>query len=80
MSVILLHEYYFTFLSCLQIVGVDCVYFIQKNELDRRNRTLKIKAFNESFSSRVIINENCNYSVSCVQTPFSLYCCLYTCV
>ncbi|KAK7111754.1 SEC14-like protein 1 isoform X2 [Littorina saxatilis] len=46
-----------------KIVGVDCVYFIQKNELDRRNRTLKISAHNESFSSRVIINENCNYSV-----------------
>ncbi|XP_076458817.1 SEC14-like protein 1 isoform X2 [Babylonia areolata] len=46
-----------------KIVGVDCVYFIQKNELDRRNRTLKIKAFNESFSSRIVINEHCNYSV-----------------
>ncbi|XP_050390161.1 SEC14-like protein 5 [Patella vulgata] len=46
-----------------KIVGVDCVYFIQTNALDRRNRTLKITAYNESFSSRIIINEHCNYSV-----------------
>ena len=63
-------------LSLLQIVGVDCVYFIQKNELDRRNRKLTIKAFNESFSSRVIINENCNYSVSVGQIVGLLIMCL----
>ncbi|KAK7501943.1 hypothetical protein BaRGS_00006695 [Batillaria attramentaria] len=46
-----------------KIVGVDCVYFIQRNTLDRRDRTLKIAAFNESFASRITINENCCYSV-----------------
>lgn len=46
-----------------KIVGVDYIYFIQKNDLDRRNRTLKIEAHNESFSSRLIIYENCSYSV-----------------
>ncbi|KAL5018685.1 hypothetical protein ScPMuIL_004407 [Solemya velum] len=46
-----------------KIVGVDHVVFIQKNHLDRKNRTLEIDAHNESFSSRVIINEHCSYSV-----------------
>lgn len=46
-----------------KIAGVDFVYFIQKNSLDRRNRTLKIEARNESFSSRIVINENCTYTV-----------------
>jgi hypothetical protein len=46
-----------------KIVGVDFVYFNQKNCLDRHHRTLKITAKNESFSSRIIINEHCNYSV-----------------
>ena len=48
----------------IQIVGVDCVYFIQKNALDRKQRTLHIEARNESFSSRISINEHCVYSVS----------------
>ncbi|XP_006821149.1 SEC14-like protein 1 [Saccoglossus kowalevskii] len=46
-----------------KIVGVEFIYFIQKNTLNRRERTLKIEAHNESFSSRVIINEHCFYSV-----------------
>lgn len=46
-----------------KIVGVDHVFFIQKNALDMRNRVLKIDAHNESFSSRVIINEHCQYWV-----------------
>ncbi|XP_060065339.1 SEC14-like protein 1 [Ylistrum balloti] len=46
-----------------KIMGVDHVYFIQTNALDRRNRVLKIDAHNESFSSRIIINEHCQYSV-----------------
>ncbi|KAL1423408.1 hypothetical protein MTO96_021163 [Rhipicephalus appendiculatus] len=40
-----------------KIIGVDFVYFIQKNSLDRRQRTLKIEAYNESFSARVGIKE-----------------------
>ncbi|CAL8074678.1 unnamed protein product [Orchesella dallaii] len=46
-----------------KIAGVDYVYFIQVNSLDRRNRALKIEAYNESFATRVIIHEVCNYFV-----------------
>jgi len=48
----------------LQIIGVDFVYFIQKNMLDCRSRTLNIEAHNESFSSRVVVLERCRYFVS----------------
>lgn len=48
----------------LQIAGVDYVYFIQKNTLDRKERTLHIESHNETFSNRVIIHETCCYSVS----------------
>lgn len=47
-----------------QIAGVDYVYFVQKNSLNRRERTLHIEAYNETFSNRVIINEHCSYTVS----------------
>ncbi|XP_033112477.1 SEC14-like protein 5 isoform X2 [Anneissia japonica] len=46
-----------------KIVGVDHVYFIQTNCVNWRERTLKIEARNESFSSRVHILEGCVYSV-----------------
>ncbi|XP_030645974.1 SEC14-like protein 1 [Chanos chanos] len=46
-----------------RIAGVDYLYFIQKNTLDRRARTLHIEAYNESFSSRVTVNEHCSYTV-----------------
>ena len=46
-----------------KIAGVEHVLFIQKNSKDFRNRCLKIEAFNESFASRIIINETCNYFV-----------------
>ncbi|XP_065503888.1 SEC14-like protein 1 [Caloenas nicobarica] len=46
-----------------KIAGVDYVYFIQKNSLNRRERTLHIEAYNETFSNRVIINEHCSYTV-----------------
>uniref|UniRef100_A0A915D8G2 CRAL-TRIO domain-containing protein n=1 Tax=Ditylenchus dipsaci TaxID=166011 RepID=A0A915D8G2_9BILA len=46
-----------------KIAGVDFVYFNQKNSLDRRKRTLLIEASNITFSSRVIVKENCNYYV-----------------
>ncbi|KAG8192935.1 hypothetical protein JTE90_028059 [Oedothorax gibbosus] len=46
-----------------KIIGVDVVFFIQKNTLDRRARTLKIEAYNESFANRIVINETCLYSV-----------------
>ncbi|KAG8507466.1 SEC14-like protein 1 [Galemys pyrenaicus] len=46
-----------------KIAGVDYVYFIQKNSLDARERTLHIEAHNETFASRVVIHEHCCYSV-----------------
>ena len=49
-----------------QIAGVDFVYFIQRNSLNRRDRTLKIEAWNDSFASRVEIKEFCYYSVSSI--------------
>ncbi|XP_070579551.1 SEC14-like protein 1 isoform X2 [Ptychodera flava] len=56
-----------------KIVGVECVYFIQKNALNMRQRTLRIEAHNESFSSRVIINENCTYSVHPENSDWTLF-------
>lgn len=47
----------------VQIAGVEYVYFIQKNSLDRRQRTLHIEAYNETFSNRVIVTEHCCYTV-----------------
>ncbi|KAK0160330.1 hypothetical protein PV328_007754 [Microctonus aethiopoides] len=46
-----------------KIIGVDFVYFIQKNVLDRRNSVLEIEAWNESFSTRVTVIEKCRYFV-----------------
>ncbi|KAE8577055.1 hypothetical protein XENTR_v10004412 [Xenopus tropicalis] len=46
-----------------KIAGVDYVYFIQKNSLNRQERTLHIEAYNETFSSRIIVNEHCCYTV-----------------
>ena len=46
-----------------KIMGVEFLLFRQKNTLDKRNRTLTIDAWNESFSHRVVINELCLYSV-----------------
>ncbi|XP_028830707.1 SEC14-like protein 1 isoform X2 [Denticeps clupeoides] len=46
-----------------RIAGVDYVYFIQKNSLNRHDRTLHIESHNETFSSRIIVHELCCYSV-----------------
>ncbi|KAM3863711.1 SEC14-like protein 1 [Diretmus argenteus] len=46
-----------------RLAGVDYLYFIQKNTLNRRERTLHIEVRNETFSSRVIVHELCNYTV-----------------
>lgn len=47
-----------------KLAGVDYVYFIQVNTLNRLTRTLKIEATNESFANRVTIKEYCTYYVS----------------
>ncbi|OCT64502.1 SEC14-like protein 5 isoform X2 [Xenopus laevis] len=46
-----------------KIAGVEFVYFIQKNTVNWKDRTLVIEAHNETFSSRVLVNETCSYSV-----------------
>ncbi|XP_023252913.1 SEC14-like protein 1 [Seriola lalandi dorsalis] len=46
-----------------RIAGVDYLYFVQRNTLNRRDRTLHIEVRNETFSNRVIVRECCNYSV-----------------
>ncbi|XP_076838879.1 SEC14-like protein 5 [Brachyhypopomus gauderio] len=46
-----------------KIAGAEVVYFIQKNTLNWRERTLLIEAHNETFSNRVMVLETCLYSV-----------------
>ena len=46
-----------------KLMGVDFLLFRQRNTKDLRARTLHIEAWNESFSTRVEINEYCVYSV-----------------
>lgn len=46
-----------------RIAGVDYLYFLQKNTLNHRDRTLHIEVRNETFSNRVIVYESCNYTV-----------------
>lgn len=53
---------------CVQIAGVDYVYFSQENTLNKRERTLHIESHNETFSNRVIIHELCSYSVCYTHT------------
>ncbi|XP_066545620.1 SEC14-like protein 5 isoform X2 [Amia ocellicauda] len=46
-----------------KIAGVEYVYFIQKNILNWKDRTLLIEANNETFANRVTVIETCSYSV-----------------
>ncbi|KAM9100606.1 SEC14-like protein 5 isoform X1 [Sarcophilus harrisii] len=46
-----------------KIAGVEYVVFVQKNVLNRKDRTLLIEAHNETFANRVIVHENCSYTV-----------------
>ncbi|KYN12771.1 Protein real-time [Trachymyrmex cornetzi] len=46
-----------------KIIGVDFVYFIQRNVLNRRNSVLEIEAYNESFATRVTVIEKCKYFI-----------------
>lgn len=47
----------------LQIAGVEHVFFIQRNTVNWRERTLRIEAHNETFANRVVVRETCSYSV-----------------
>jgi len=46
-----------------KMMGVEHLLFRQRNTKDLRARTLHIEAWNESFDTRVEINEYCVYSV-----------------
>ncbi|XP_034832335.1 protein real-time [Maniola hyperantus] len=46
-----------------KMIGVDYVYFIQKNHLDLKSRILEIEATNETFAARVGVVEKCRYFV-----------------
>uniref|UniRef100_A0A8D0GJ09 SEC14 like lipid binding 5 n=1 Tax=Sphenodon punctatus TaxID=8508 RepID=A0A8D0GJ09_SPHPU len=46
-----------------KIAGVEYVFFIQKNTVNWKERTLLIEAHNETFANRVIVLEICSYSV-----------------
>uniref|UniRef100_A0A8C3RWP6 SEC14 like lipid binding 5 n=1 Tax=Chelydra serpentina TaxID=8475 RepID=A0A8C3RWP6_CHESE len=46
-----------------KIAGVEYVFFIQKNTVNWKERTLLIEAHNETFSNRVVVLETCSYSV-----------------
>ncbi|XP_006190113.2 SEC14-like protein 5 [Camelus ferus] len=46
-----------------KIAGVEHVVFVQRNVLNWKERTLLIEAHNETFASRVVVKENCSYTV-----------------
>ncbi|KAM5198671.1 SEC14-like protein 5 isoform 2-T2 [Hipposideros larvatus] len=46
-----------------KIAGVEHVVFVQRNVLNWKERTLCIEAHNETFASRVVVKENCSYTV-----------------
>ncbi|XP_023369589.1 SEC14-like protein 5 [Otolemur garnettii] len=46
-----------------KIAGVEHVVFVQRNVLNWKERTLLIDAHNETFASRVVVHENCSYTV-----------------
>uniref|UniRef100_A0A2A4K7N3 CRAL-TRIO domain-containing protein n=1 Tax=Heliothis virescens TaxID=7102 RepID=A0A2A4K7N3_HELVI len=51
-----------------KMIGVDYIYFVQKNNLDLKKRVLEIEATNETFASRVGVVEKCKYYV-CSDNP-----------
>lgn len=44
-----------------KLIGLDVVYFVQTNFLDRSARSLSIEATNETYASRIEIFERCRY-------------------
>jgi len=44
-----------------RMMGIDSIFFCQRNVLDRKKRTLTITAWNESFDNRVKVEEVCKY-------------------
>ncbi|KGL79790.1 SEC14-like 5, partial [Tinamus guttatus] len=47
----------------LKKARVEYVFFIQKNTVNWKERTLRIEAHNETFANRVVVLETCSYSV-----------------
>ena len=56
-----------------KLMGVEFLLFRQRNTLDKKNRTLTIDAWNESFAHRIIINEVCVYSVHPENTEWTCF-------
>ncbi|KAM6155281.1 SEC14-like protein 5 [Rhynchocyon petersi] len=46
-----------------KLAGVEHAVFVQRNVLNRKERTLLIDAHNETFAHRVVVRENCSYTV-----------------
>jgi hypothetical protein len=56
-----------------KVAGVDCLYFMQRNTLDRRARTMKILAWNETWAARISIKEECLYRVHPENADWTCY-------
>jgi len=54
-----------------RMMGIDQIFFCQKNVLDKSNRRLEITAWNESFDNRVTVEEKCCYYADGDKTKFS---------
>lgn len=61
-----------THVLSLQIAGVEHVVFVQRNVLNWKERTLLIEAHNETLASRVVVKENCSYTVSILPATATL--------
>ncbi|XP_065203554.1 SEC14-like protein 1 [Planococcus citri] len=56
-----------------KLVGVDYVFFHQKNDLNLKNRTLDIEVKNESFTNRITLMEKCRYYVHAENSEWTCY-------
>jgi len=54
-----------------RMMGIDQIFFCQKNVLDLSARRLEITAWNESFDNRVTVEEKCIYYAEGNRTKFS---------
>ena len=54
-----------------RMMGIDQIFFCQKNVLNLDERRLEITAWNESFDNRVTVEEKCVYYADGNRTKFS---------
>ena len=54
-----------------RMMGIDQIFFCQRNVLDKSARRLEITAWNESFDNRVTVEEKCIYWADGDVTKFS---------